>query len=45
MCEGGTCGWIFIDTTRNRSRRWCSMDDCGNPEKARRHYKRKTSQK
>lgn len=34
------CGWLFIDTSRNRSRRWCSMESCGNRAKARRHYKR-----
>jgi predicted RNA-binding Zn ribbon-like protein len=40
-CEGGGCGWLFIDTSRNHSRRWCSMEDCGNREKARRHYQKK----
>jgi predicted RNA-binding Zn ribbon-like protein len=34
------CGYLFIDTTRNRSRRWCSMESCGNCAKARRHYAR-----
>jgi predicted RNA-binding Zn ribbon-like protein len=34
------CGWLFLDETRNRSRRWCSMEDCGNRAKARRHYHR-----
>lgn len=34
------CGWLFLDTSRNRSRRWCSMEDCGNRAKARLHYKR-----
>ncbi len=37
--EGG-CGWLFFDTSRNRSRRWCSMDSCGNRAKAKRHYQR-----
>lgn len=45
QCEGGTCGWLFIDTSRNHSRRWCSMEECGNREKARRHYRKKNSQK
>jgi len=35
------CNWLFIDETKNRSRRWCSMADCGNRAKARRHYRRK----
>lgn len=36
----GGCGWLFVDTTKNRSRRWCSMEDCGGRAKARRHYRR-----
>ncbi len=39
-CASETCTWLFIDTSRNRSRRWCSMSDCGNRAKARRHYER-----
>jgi predicted RNA-binding Zn ribbon-like protein len=34
------CGWLFLDTSRNHSRRWCDMEDCGNRAKARRHYRR-----
>jgi predicted RNA-binding Zn ribbon-like protein len=34
------CGYLFIDNTRNHSRRWCSMESCGNRAKARRHYSR-----
>ena len=32
------CGWLFYDTSRNGSRRWCSMEGCGNRAKGRRHY-------
>lgn len=39
-CAGHPCGWIFLDHSRNRSRRWCSMAGCGNRAKARRHYAR-----
>lgn len=39
-CDGDTCGWLFIDKSKNHSRRWCAMNDCGNRAKARRHYKR-----
>jgi predicted RNA-binding Zn ribbon-like protein len=39
-CPGEGCGWLFYDSSKNRSRRWCSMDDCGNRAKARRHYRR-----
>ncbi len=39
-CDGAGCGWLFLDTTRNHSRRWCSSGDCGNRDRARRHYAR-----
>ncbi len=39
-CSDPDCAWVFLDTSRNRSRRWCSMADCGNRNKARRHYER-----
>jgi predicted RNA-binding Zn ribbon-like protein len=32
------CGWLFYDTSRNRTRQWCSMRGCGNRAKAKRHY-------
>ncbi|UVI36299.1 CGNR zinc finger domain-containing protein [Brevibacterium spongiae] len=35
-----SCHWLFIDTSRNRSRRWCSMQTCGGRDKALRHYRR-----
>jgi predicted RNA-binding Zn ribbon-like protein len=41
-CAGAACTWLFLDRSRNRSRRWCSMDTCGNRAKARRHYRRKS---
>jgi predicted RNA-binding Zn ribbon-like protein len=40
-CLGGNCGWLFLDTSRNRRRAWCSMQGCGNRAKARRHYARR----
>jgi len=40
-CADDRCGWLFLDVSRNRSRRWCAMEDCGNRAKARRHYERK----
>jgi predicted RNA-binding Zn ribbon-like protein len=39
-CAGDACGWLYLDTSRNRSRRWCDMKACGNRAKARRHYHR-----
>ena len=29
-CAADDCGWLFYDTSRNQSRRWCSMQSCGN---------------
>jgi predicted RNA-binding Zn ribbon-like protein len=40
QCPAEDCGWLFLDTSRNHTRRWCDMDDCGNRAKARRHYQR-----
>ncbi|MGI8786895.1 MAG: CGNR zinc finger domain-containing protein [Pyrinomonadaceae bacterium] len=39
---GGDCCWMFLDTSRNRSRQWCDMKDCGNLAKVRR-FRRKNS--
>ena len=40
-CAADDCDWLFLDTSRNRSRRWCDMKDCGNRSKARSFYERK----
>ncbi|MEH0929648.1 CGNR zinc finger domain-containing protein [Micromonospora sp. CPCC 205558] len=40
VLEGG-CGWLFLDQSRNGSRRWCRMADCGNAVKARRLTERR----
>jgi predicted RNA-binding Zn ribbon-like protein len=39
-CGGKGCGWLFLDTSRNGRRRWCTMQGCGNRAKARRFYER-----
>jgi predicted RNA-binding Zn ribbon-like protein len=39
-CEGHGCGYFFVDTTLNRSRRFCSTEGCGNRTRARRHHER-----
>jgi predicted RNA-binding Zn ribbon-like protein len=39
-CAAETCRWLFVDTSRNRTRRWCDMRICGNREKARRFQQR-----
>jgi len=42
ICADDCCGWLFIDMSRNSSRRWCNMKDCGNRAKAQRYYHRKS---
>jgi predicted RNA-binding Zn ribbon-like protein len=41
QCHGDHCGWLFFDTTKNKSRRWCEMEVCGNRAKQRRHQTRR----
>ena len=40
LCGSDTCEWLFLDGSRNRSRRWCDMSTCGNREKARKYYRK-----
>ena len=40
-CATDNCNWLFLDASKNRSRRWCEMRECGNRAKARRHYARR----
>jgi predicted RNA-binding Zn ribbon-like protein len=42
-CPGEGCGWLFLDTTRNGSRRWCETAGCGNRARVRAHYRRKSA--
>ena len=35
-----SCNWIFYDNTKNSSRRWCDMNDCGSRDKSLRYYHR-----
>ena len=39
-CAADDCAWFFLDRSRNQSRRWCAMGDCGNRAKARRRRRR-----
>ncbi len=41
VCASESCNWLFLDTSKNQSRRWCDMKSCGNRAKVRRHYERK----
>ncbi len=43
VCAGRNCGWVFLDTSKSRRRRWCDMKTCGNAAKASRHYHRNHS--
>ncbi|HEY6114430.1 MAG TPA: CGNR zinc finger domain-containing protein [Candidatus Dormibacteraeota bacterium] len=36
LCGSDGCRWAYFDRSKNRSSRWCSMESCGNREKARR---------
>jgi predicted RNA-binding Zn ribbon-like protein len=42
LCASDTCRWLFLDTSKNHTRRWCDMKICGNRMKARRFHARQT---
>jgi predicted RNA-binding Zn ribbon-like protein len=45
-CDNPECRWLFLDTSKNHTRRWCDMEVCGNRMKARRFKaQRKTSER
>lgn len=39
--ECGNCGWLYYDSSKNKCRKWCNMDTCGNEVKARKYYENK----
>jgi predicted RNA-binding Zn ribbon-like protein len=41
VCAGEGCGWVFLDESRNASRRWCDSRSCGNRERVREYLARK----
>jgi predicted RNA-binding Zn ribbon-like protein len=43
QCAG--CPWVFLDRSRNGSRRWCAMNDCGTHEKVRRYVARRAARR
>ena len=43
-CANDRCLWLFLDDSKNGTRRWCSMQSCGNRAKAHRHYLRQKKQ-
>jgi predicted RNA-binding Zn ribbon-like protein len=42
-CPGEDCGWLFVDTTKNGARMWCSSRDCGNRSKIHRYRQRQAA--
>ncbi|HEU5170474.1 MAG TPA: ABATE domain-containing protein [Gemmatimonadales bacterium] len=43
VCGGADCGWMYVDRSRNRLRRWCEMETCGTRAKSRRRRERRRS--
>jgi predicted RNA-binding Zn ribbon-like protein len=41
QCPGEHCGWLFFDTTKNKNRRWCEMEVCGNRAKQKQFAQRR----
>jgi len=41
----GGCPWLFVDRSKNQSRRWCAMEDCGTHEKIRRYVTRRAARR
>jgi predicted RNA-binding Zn ribbon-like protein len=40
QCHDAECGWVFLDTSSRRNRRWCVSADCGNRNRVREYYAR-----
>ena len=40
QCAAPDCSWLFLDLTRNHSRRWCRAEGCGVRNRFRRYYAR-----
>ena len=45
QCEDVACGWVYLDTSPRRNRRWCVAEDCGNRNRARRFYARQKAKR
>ncbi|MFS0885996.1 CGNR zinc finger domain-containing protein [Aeromicrobium sp. 179-A 4D2 NHS] len=41
----GRCPWLFVDRSKNASRRWCDMNDCGRAEKIERYVARRAERR
>jgi predicted RNA-binding Zn ribbon-like protein len=42
QCDSENCGWLFVDTSKNHTRQWCDMSDCGNRAKVRKFRSKKS---
>ena len=40
VCANSGCGWLYLDTSKNKNRRWCTMQVCGSRAKAKEYYYR-----
>jgi len=40
VCANSGCGWLYLDTSKNKNRRWCTMKVCGSRAKAKEYYYR-----
>lgn len=45
QCEDAACGWVYLDTSPRRNRRWCVTSDCGDRNRARAYYARQKAKK
>ncbi len=45
QCSDAHCGWLFLDRSQGRRRKWCSMQDCGNRAKVRRFFAKRASRR
>lgn len=45
QCEDATCGWVYLDTSPRRNRRWCVTRDCGDRNRSRAYYARQQARK
>jgi predicted RNA-binding Zn ribbon-like protein len=45
QCANEKCRWVFVDSSKAGSRRWCTMSSCGNRAKAQRHYHKAKAKK
>lgn len=41
QCEDAKCGWVYLDTSPRRNRRWCDTKDCGDRNRSRAYYARR----